>query len=118
MAGEYSLEFSVKVFAGQCRLIELGFRQCGAAGFGSRWVFVSERGEIKGELKRGEHKFLQEDRVILMLGPDEGVARVNKMYRLLIEEGLSFREISDRLKKKVSRQIWTGLGHPARCARS
>src|SRR5512134_3776203 len=31
MAGEYSRELSVKVFAGQCRLIELGFRQGGAA---------------------------------------------------------------------------------------
>ena len=27
MAGEYSRELSAKVFAGQCRLIELGFRQ-------------------------------------------------------------------------------------------
>ena len=34
MAGEYSRELSVKVFAGQCRLIELGFRQGGLAGYG------------------------------------------------------------------------------------
>ncbi len=33
MAGEYSRELSVKVFAGKCRLIELGFRQGGSAGF-------------------------------------------------------------------------------------
>src|SRR5262249_53285976 len=32
MAGEYSRELSVKVFAGQCRLIELGYRQGGMAG--------------------------------------------------------------------------------------
>lgn len=32
MAGEYSRELFVKVFAGQCRLIELGFHQRGAAG--------------------------------------------------------------------------------------
>lgn len=32
MAGEYSRELSVKVFAGQCRLVELGFRQGGAPG--------------------------------------------------------------------------------------
>jgi DNA invertase Pin-like site-specific DNA recombinase len=36
MAGEYSRELSVKVFAGQCRLISLGFRQGGLAGFGLR----------------------------------------------------------------------------------
>ncbi len=32
MAGEYSRELSAKVFAGQCRLITLGFRQGGPAG--------------------------------------------------------------------------------------
>mgnify|MGYP001050244740 CR=1 FL=1 len=31
MAGEYSRELSTKVFAGQCRLIELGYRQGGVA---------------------------------------------------------------------------------------
>ena len=33
MAGEYSRELSAKVFAGQCRLIEMGFRQGGPAGY-------------------------------------------------------------------------------------
>lgn len=32
MAGEYSRELSAKVFVGQCRLIELGFRQGGSPG--------------------------------------------------------------------------------------
>ena len=36
MAGEYSRELSVKVFTGQCRLIELGYRQGGPPGFGLR----------------------------------------------------------------------------------
>lgn len=109
MAGEYSRELSVKVFAGQCRLIELGFRQGGAAGFGLRRVLVNERGEIKGELKRGEHKSLQTDRVILMPDPDEEVAWVNKMYRWLIEEDLSLREIADRLNEEG---VTTDLDRP------
>lgn len=33
MAGEYSRELSTKVFAGQCRLIEHGFRQGGPPGY-------------------------------------------------------------------------------------
>jgi DNA invertase Pin-like site-specific DNA recombinase len=41
MAGEYSRELSVKVFAGQCRLVELGFRQGGAPGYGLRRVLTS-----------------------------------------------------------------------------
>jgi hypothetical protein len=40
MAGEYSRELSVKVFAGQCRLIEHGFRQGGPAGFGLRRLLI------------------------------------------------------------------------------
>lgn len=76
MAGEYSRELSVKVFAGQCRLIQLGFRQGGPAGFGLRRVLLDERGEVKAELKRGEHKSLQTDRVILAPGPDEEVRTV------------------------------------------
>jgi len=109
MAGEYSRELSVKVFAGQCRLIELGLRQGGAAGFGLRRVLVDERGNIKSELKRGEHKSFQTDRVILMPGPDEEVAWVGKMYRWLIEEELTFREIVDQLNEEG---VTTDLDRP------
>ena len=99
MAGEYSRELSVKVFTGQCRLIELGYRQGGPAGFGLRRMLIDERGTIKSELKRGEHKSLQTDRVILMPGPEDEVTWVGNMYRLLIEEDLSFRDIADRLNE-------------------
>lgn len=77
MAGEYSRELSAKVFAGQCRLIELGFRQGGPAGYGLRRVLIDQSGSVKGELARGEHKNLQTDRVILQPGPDAEVAIVN-----------------------------------------
>ena len=70
MAGEYSRELSVKVFAGQCRLIELGYRQGGPAGYGLRRVLLDQAGSVKAELARGEHKSLQTDRVILRPGPD------------------------------------------------
>lgn len=63
MAGEYSRELSVKVFAGQCRLIELGYRQGGPAGYGLRRVLIDQNGSVKAELSRGEHKSLQTDRV-------------------------------------------------------
>jgi len=69
MAGEYSRELSVKVFTGQCRLIELGYRQGGPPGYGLRRVLVDQSGTTKGELARGEYKSIQTDRVILVLGP-------------------------------------------------
>src|ERR1700730_9059929 len=50
MAGEYSRELSVKVFAGQCRLIGLGFRQGGMAGYGLRRQLIVEDQQPKGEL--------------------------------------------------------------------
>src|ERR1700730_1045081 len=53
MAGEYSRELSAKVFTGQCRLIELGYRQGGPAGYGLRRMLVDQAGEPKGQLQRG-----------------------------------------------------------------
>ena len=97
MAGEYSRELSAKVFAGQCRLIELGFRQGGPAGYGLRRTLVDQHGSIKSELTRGEHKSLQTDRVILMPGPEDEVRIVNLIYRWFIDEGLAESEIAGRL---------------------
>ena len=51
MAGEYSRELSTKVFQGACRLIQLGFKQGGAAGFGLRRVLIDQTGNAKGTLK-------------------------------------------------------------------
>lgn len=78
MAGEYSRELSAKVFAGQCRLIELGFRQGGAPGFGLRRCLIDQSSTVKGELARGEHKSIQTDRVILVPGPADEVDTVQR----------------------------------------
>ena len=109
MAGEYSRELSNKVFAGQCRLIELGFRQGGAAGFGLRRVLLDERREPKGELRRGERKSLQTDRVILVPGPDEEVATVRRIYHRFVNEHATEREIADELNAVG---VVTDLGRP------
>lgn len=100
MAGEYSRELSANVFAGQCRLIELGFRQGGPAGFGLRRVLIDQTGSIKSELSRGEQKSLQTDRVILMPGPDTEVATVHQMYRWFIDDGMPESEIATRLNER------------------
>ncbi|MFG1283041.1 recombinase family protein, partial [Xanthobacter autotrophicus] len=97
MAGEYSRDLSVKVFAGQCRLVELGFRQGGAPGYGLRRVLIDEHGNAKGDLGRGDRKSLQTDRVILVLGPPEEVDVVRRMYRMFVEEGHIERDIADQL---------------------
>src|SRR6202048_4553386 len=94
MAGEYSRELSVKVFAGQCRLVEDGFRQGGPAGFGLGRQLIDENRAIKGELQRGDRKSLQTDRVVLSLGPQEEIDQVRRIYSMFVDEGLSEQEIS------------------------
>ena len=89
MAGEYSRELSTKVFIGQCRLVEKGFWQGGPAGLGLRRVLIDQSGLVKGELKRGEHKSIQTDRVILMPAAQEEVQIVNDMYTWLIRDDLA-----------------------------
>ena len=94
MAGEYSRELSTKVFQGACRLVTLGYRQGGTAGFGLRRVLIDGGGNRKGELKMGEHKSIQTDRVILEPGPDEEVKTVRWMYQAFVTEGKLETEIA------------------------
>ncbi|WP_066793470.1 recombinase family protein [Sphingomonas soli] len=103
MAGEYSRELSSKVFAGQCRLITLGYRQGGPAGFGLRRHLVNEHNELKAPLERGEHKSLQTDRVILVPGPDAEIETVRRIYRMFVGELRSEREIATVLNLEGTR---------------
>ena len=111
MAGEYSLELSVKVFAGQCRLVELGFRQGGAAGYGLRRVLIDEHGTPKGELSRGMQKSLSTDRVVLVPGPDLEQNVVRQIYRMFVEDGSTERHIAEALNAEGQltdlRRPWT-----------
>ena len=109
MAAEYSRELSEKVFAGQCRLIELGFRQGGMAGYGLRRMRVDHSGKPQGILDRGQHKSLQTDRVILVPGPGEEVETVLWMYRQFVDGGRLEGGIAMMLNE---RDIKTDLGRP------
>ncbi|MEP5762383.1 MAG: recombinase family protein [Litoreibacter sp.] len=100
MAGEYSRELSQKVFTGQSRLIELGFRQGGPPGFGLRRMLIDEAGNQKGMLVRGEHKSIQTDRVTLVPGPDREIAIVNQIFRDFVENGTPESEIAADLNSR------------------
>jgi DNA invertase Pin-like site-specific DNA recombinase len=106
-AGEHSRVLSSKVFVGQCRLIELGFRQGGHAGYGLRRLMLNERREPKTLLAYGERKSLQTDRVILVPGPAEEVENVRWMYRSFTEQGLTEQKIATLLNQ---RGVLTDLG--------
>jgi DNA invertase Pin-like site-specific DNA recombinase len=109
MAAEYSRELSSKVFKGQCKLIELGYRQGGPAGFGLRRMLIDHTRKEKGILARGEKKSLQTDRVVLVRGPEEEIRVVQWIYSMFIREGRWEREIAEILN---ARGILTDLGRP------
>jgi DNA invertase Pin-like site-specific DNA recombinase len=97
MAGEYSRELSSKVFHGACRLIQLGYKQGGTAGFGLRRMLIDQSGARKAMLKIGEQKSIQTDRVVLVRGPDEEVKIVRWIYQIFIDDGKNESEIAKSL---------------------
>lgn len=107
MAAEYSRELSCKVFAGQSRLITLGYKQGGFAGFGLRRMLIDEHGNHKGLLTIGEHKSIATDRVILVPGPEDEQEIVRWMYKSFIYDCKSEAQIADELNQ---RGIKTDLG--------
>ena len=109
MAAEYSRELSAKVFAGQCRLIEHGYRQGGMAGFGLRRMRIDQSGTPQGILSKGEYKSLQTDRVILVPGPANELETVRWVYRQFVDEGKVESEIAALLNE---RGVTTDLGRP------
>jgi DNA invertase Pin-like site-specific DNA recombinase len=107
MAAEHSRVLSVKVFAGQYRLIGMGYRQGGPAGFGLRRLLIDQSGQPKTLLARNEHKSLQTDRVILVPGPHEEVKIVQSIFYDFVVKGRSEDEIARDLN---TRKIETDLG--------
>jgi DNA invertase Pin-like site-specific DNA recombinase len=100
MAGEYSRELGVKVFAGQKRLAELGFKQGGTPGYGLRRMLVSPDCSHKQILASGERKSIATDRVILVPGPKNEVETVRMIYRMFIREHRSINWIAAELNRR------------------
>jgi DNA invertase Pin-like site-specific DNA recombinase len=100
MAAEYSRELSVKVFAGQARLTELGFRQGGMAGYGLRRLLVDQSGKPKFTLDVGEHKSIATDRVVLIPGPPNEIEIVREIFNLYAIKKLSPASIAKILNDR------------------
>jgi DNA invertase Pin-like site-specific DNA recombinase len=99
MAGEYSRELGVKVFKGKQRLVELGFRVGGSAGFGLRRMMVSDDGRRKRVLQRREYKYLETDRIILVPGPKAEVNCVREIFDMALRH-VRPAEIARELNKR------------------
>ena len=112
MAGEYSRELGVKVFAGQKRLALLGFKQGGSPGYGLRRLLVSADRIPKQSLAVGERKSIATDRVILVPGPEHEIQVVKDIFRMLVSEKRTVYSIARELNRRgarVPREFAVGL---------
>jgi DNA invertase Pin-like site-specific DNA recombinase len=100
MAAEYSRELSVKCFVGQARLVRLGFRAGAAPGYGLRRLLVDQSRAPKFVLTPREYKSLQNDRVVLILGPPEEIRIVRWIFSTFVNSGKSEGQIAKILNEK------------------
>ena len=106
MAAEYSRELGVKVYARKKRLVQLGFRVGGQAGYGLRRMLLSADGAHKQFLEDGERKSLMTDRVILVPGPAAEIEIVRRMFQMALLgsascTGLGHQEPADKRGEAV-----------------
>jgi DNA invertase Pin-like site-specific DNA recombinase len=99
MAAEFSRELSVKVHTGHCRIAGLGFRVGAPVAFGFRRELIDENRQSKGWLRRGQHKSLKTDRVLLRLGSPEEAMIVRWIFHLFVVERKSDAGIARQLNR-------------------
>jgi DNA invertase Pin-like site-specific DNA recombinase len=100
MAAEYSRELSAKVLHAQCRHTMSGFKQGGSAGFGLRRLCISASGAPRRVLEMGERKSMPTDRVIYVLGPQEEVDAVRRIFRMCTQQHMPDTRIADVLNEE------------------
>jgi DNA invertase Pin-like site-specific DNA recombinase len=99
MAGEYSRELSAKVFAAHARLAAFGYSQGGVASYGLRRLLLDQDGRSKLELRPGDRKNIQTDRIVLVPGNPEQVAAVRRIFKGFVKERKTEREIARSLNR-------------------
>ena len=100
MAAEYSRDLSGKVFEGEKRINELGFRTGGTAGYGLRRMLCAADGSSKQILNEGQRKSILTDRVTLVPGPPEEVQIVREIFRMVVVERKPLYRIAEELNDR------------------
>lgn len=109
MAGEYSRELSDKVHRGQSRFASMGFHVGARAAYGMRRMLIGSDGQPRGLLEFGQRKAMQNERVILVPGPEEEVKVIRQIYDWFNTDSCNYQEIADRLN---SMQVMPPSGVP------
>lgn len=97
MAGEYSRELSAKVLQGQLRSAAMGHFVGGPCPYGLRRLVLDADGRQVAVLELGQRKALQRGRVLLIPGPAEEVAVVQRIFTLFVDHELEYVTIAKRL---------------------
>lgn len=100
MAGEFSRELSVKVYAGKCRAARRGVSVGARALYGMRRMLVDSTGKRRGVLNMGEAKFSQTDRIILVPGPPNERRVVRWIFAQVASHGKCPAEITRELNRR------------------
>lgn len=110
-AGQFSRDLGKKVFAAQCHLARLGFKQGGFVGYALRRELMDCSGASKGFLDHGQRKALQSDRVLLRPGPSDEQEVVRGIFRSFVEDRKCESRIARELNGKGCRnqfgRLWS-----------
>jgi DNA invertase Pin-like site-specific DNA recombinase len=107
MAGEYSRELSAKVFAGQCRLIEMGYRQGGMAGYLAK-LLANEA--VRSYVSRHAVEILEQFELVLnTVSMEEAVEQAERQDRaaVLAEEQAEEPDIHATIMVEMPRAAGT-----------
>jgi DNA invertase Pin-like site-specific DNA recombinase len=100
MAGEFSRELGIRVHARKRAVAGAGFRVGGRTPFGLRRKIVSHENARGLILEAGERKYVKGERVTLVPGPANEVSCIRQIFRRVIEDGMTVREIARDLNVK------------------
>jgi DNA invertase Pin-like site-specific DNA recombinase len=99
MAGEYSRELSARLSAAHARLARMGFNQGSPVIYGLRRLLVDANSSPKQLLASREHKAIQTDRVIHVLGPPDEIANVRTIFDRCTKHGKTPVQIAIELNE-------------------
>lgn len=97
MAAEYSRELGMKVYAGQQLLAGKGYWQGGMPGLGFRRMVVEEDGSQGRILELGKQKGGRTERTAIVLGPDDEITLVRRIYSMFVSERMPIKAIARQL---------------------
>lgn len=101
MAAEYSRNLSDKVFRGCRKIAEQGYRAGGPAPYGLKRILLDEQRNYVQDLRPGQHKSINNQRVSLAPGPVNEVKVINEIFRSFVAKGKSCKAIARALNKKA-----------------